>query len=114
MPNGRPCSAVCNSRASASSKEGNPRNPARAESSSTLAETLRREGYRLPVQPGTVVPTPTNRLAELGIKFVLQVAIVRGTVGGGYRTAIDRVDDSIEKVVEGAPRAPSELALRVS
>ncbi len=61
----------------------------------SLQRTIKELGIHVPVQPGVIIASRTNQLQEQGIKFVFHLATVRGTLGRGYRTAIDRIDACI-------------------
>ena len=61
----------------------------------SLQRIIKELGIYLPVQPATVIANQTNRLLNQGIKFVFHVATVRGSLGHGYRIAIDRIDACI-------------------
>jgi len=60
-----------------------------------LNDTLKSEIERLqiqpPVQPGTVIATPTHGLKERGVKYLFHVAAVRGEVGQGYVPVVERI-----------------------
>ena len=62
----------------------------------TLANELKSKNYRLPVRAGTVIPTPTVRLAERGIKYVFHAASVKGEPAEGYQPVVAQLDDCVE------------------
>lgn len=55
-------------------------------------------GLTLPLQSGSVVATPVNQLARRGIKRVLHLAALHGSVGNGYSLSDDIVDDCVRNV----------------
>lgn len=63
-----------------------------------LQAQIRKQGHQMPLVPGSVVATPTNQLAQLGIKYVFHIAAMQGSIGDGYRTMDFLIDDCIRNV----------------
>jgi O-acetyl-ADP-ribose deacetylase (regulator of RNase III) len=65
-----------------------------------LQAQIERLEIRLPVRAGTVIATPADGLRKHGAKYVFSVAAVRGEVGQGYSTVLERVDACVMNVYE--------------
>jgi O-acetyl-ADP-ribose deacetylase (regulator of RNase III) len=77
-----------------------------------LDEQIRERNIVLPVVPGTVVPTPTRRLADRGVKAVFHVAGLRGTVGDGYELPDGAIDDCVRGVFDTFAEHADTLELK--
>ena len=68
----------------------------------TLKESLQKELEKLnvvlPLQPGSVIATPTNQLAKRGIRMVFHLAALQGSLGQGYRMPDDMIEDCVRSV----------------
>ena len=62
----------------------------------SLNDGLQSQLKKLPVRLGSVIATPTTQLrADLGIRYVLHVAAMHGSVGDGYKMISDVIDDCV-------------------
>ena len=66
-----------------------------------LLKQIEELGVILPMMPGRVVATPTTRLKqEYGIEYVFHVAGMQGSVGDGYRTMDEVLDDCVRHAMD--------------
>jgi len=66
-----------------------------------LQESIKALGIVLPMVPGRVIATRTNRLErEHGIKYVFHAAALQGAVGDGYMMMDEVLDDCVRNVFE--------------
>jgi O-acetyl-ADP-ribose deacetylase (regulator of RNase III) len=78
-----------------------------------LQQQIERLSLRpLPVQPGTVIATPTHGLASAGIRYIFHLATVRGEIGAGYQPVIERIDAAIRNVYEEFRNTPADPPLQ--
>jgi len=63
-----------------------------------LQQEIQTLGMTPPFATGSVVATPTNQLSANGIKYVFHVAAMQGSVGDGYHTLEQSLDDCIRNV----------------
>ncbi len=63
-----------------------------------LQKEIEASGMTPPFATGSVVATPTNQLSAVGIKYVFHVAAMQGSVGDGYHTLDQSLDDCIRNV----------------
>jgi len=77
-----------------------------------LEEQIRSRDIVLPAQTGTVIPTPTHELAKQGVKAVLHVAGLQGTLGDGYALSDDAIDDCVRGVFDIFSARADELGLQ--
>ena len=61
----------------------------------SLQQLIKTKKINLPVSPASVLPTPTHRLAEFGVRYVFHVAALQGTQGSGFRTPTHLLDDCV-------------------
>jgi len=67
----------------------------------SLQENIKALGIVLPMVPGRVLATRTNRLErEHGIKYVFHAAALQGAVGDGYMMMDEVLDDCVRNVYE--------------
>ncbi len=73
----------------------------KSETGEIVADSLRNslqrkiEGKTLPVRLGSVIATPTTELLRTGVRYVFHVAAMHGSVGDGYKTMDDALDDCV-------------------
>jgi O-acetyl-ADP-ribose deacetylase (regulator of RNase III) len=63
-----------------------------------LQEEIRKLGRPRRFAPGSVVPTPTNKLQDWGFKYVFHVAALQGAIGDGYFTNDLLLDECVRNV----------------
>ena len=76
----------------------------------SLRDNLQREiqGRKLPVRLGSVIATPTTGLRKAGVKYVFHVAAMQGSVGDGYKTMDDVLDDCVRNAYNRFARLHAE------
>lgn len=75
----------------------------------SLQRVIREEELDLPVGLGSVIATPTTQLKkDLNIHYVFHVAAMHGSVGDGYETMDDVIDDCVLNVLDRFGRLAEE------